>query len=395
MGLLKSLTQHFSKKNKVAEEVDFQQVQETGIRRKDMDFHDRQQRERYVKACLDQMGEASKELETLGYEYNLVTSYLTDMEEIDAMPPEMREQLANCAKHIVELQGNQKKLLGRKAIMTDVQYLQMERISEYMPEGYDKLKEAEDYQVLVKKDLNRLDGEKHAYHFRRTELQTGQNNLKGMIAICVGAMAILLLILAVIGTTFHLDVELGCIIAVLVAAGAMTYVYVKFNELRKEEKKVDRAINKLILLQNTVKIRYVNNTNLLEYLYVKYNVDSSAQLKNLWDKYLEEKKQREAEQQVQSDIDFYQASLVKQLRKCKIQDPNIWLHQAVALYDNKEMVEIRHGLIIRRQKLRKQMEYNAKMAQDAQDEVKDVVQTFPEYAKKILELVSEYERALA
>ena len=128
---------------------------------------------------------------------------------------------------------------------------------------------------------------------------------------------------------------------------------------------------------------------------MKYNVDSSAQLKNLWEKYLEEKKQREAEQQVQSDIDFYEASLVKQLRKCKIQDPNIWLHQAVALYDNKEMVEIRHGLIIRRQKLRKQMEYNAKMAQDAQDEVKDVVQTFPEYAKKILEMVSDYERALA
>ncbi len=395
MGLFKNLTKRFGKKNQVAEEAQFQPVQETGIRRRDMDFHDRQQRERYVKACLDQMGEASKELETLGYEYNLVTSYLTDMEEIDAMAPEMREQLASCAKHIVELQSNQKKLLGRKAIMTDVQYLQMERISEYMPEGYTKLKEAEDYQVLVKKDLNRLDGEKHAYHFRRSELQTGQNNLKGMIAICVGAMAVLLLILAVIGTTFHFDVQLGCIIAVLVAAGAMTYVYVKFNELRKEEKKVDKAINKLILLQNTVKIRYVNNTNLLEYLYVKYNVDSAAQLKNLWDKYLEEKKQREAEQQVQSDIDFYQASLVKQLKKCKIQDPNIWLHQAVALYDNKEMVEIRHGLIIRRQKLRKQMEYNAKMAQDAQDEVKDVVNTFPEYAKKILELVSDYERALA
>ena len=64
-------------------------------------------------------------------------------------------------------------------------------------------------------------------------------------------------------------------------------------------------------------------------------------------------------------------------------------------YDNKEMVEIRHGLIIRRQKLRKQMEYNARVAQDAQDEVKDMVSKFPEYAKKILDLVNDYERALA
>ena len=83
------------KTEEVVEEVEFQQVQESGMMRKDMDFHDRQQRERYVKACLDQMGEASKELETLGYEYNLVTSYLTDMEEIDALPPEARAQLAN------------------------------------------------------------------------------------------------------------------------------------------------------------------------------------------------------------------------------------------------------------------------------------------------------------
>ena len=41
------------------------------------------------------------------------------------------------------------------------------------------------------------------------------------------------------------------------------------------------------------------------------------------------------------------------------------------------------------------MEYNAKVAQDAQDEVKDLVQQFPEYAKKILDMVSEYEKALA
>ena len=79
----------------------------------------------------------------------------------------------------------------------------------------------------------------------------------------------------------------------------------------------------------------------------------------------------------------------------KVHDPNIWIHKATALYDNKEMVEIRHGLIIRRQKLRKQMEYNARVAQDAQDEVKDMVSKFPEYAKKILDLVNDYERALA
>ena len=396
MGLLGSMKERLNRKKVQPKEVEYVPTQEeVSLKRDDVDIHDRKQRERYVRACLEQMAEASKELETLGGEYNLVTSYLTDMEEIEALPPEIKEQLSNMAKQLVELEDSHKKKKERKNIMPEEQYQHMERIAEYMPEGYEKLKKTEEYQVLVKRDLNRLEGEKQAYYFRKNELQNGQKNMKGMTAICVGSMVFLMMLLAILGVTFKLDVTMGYLIAVLIAAGALTLVYVKHGDSEKELARVNKAINKIVLLQNTVKIRYVNNTNLLEYLYIKYDVDSASDLKKLWAKYEEETKQREEERQLQKDMDFNQAALVRLLRKCKIQDPNIWLHQAVALYDNKEMVEIRHGLIIRRQKLRKQMEYNAKAAQNAQDEVKDLVQKFPEYAKKIIDMVSEYEKALA
>ncbi|MCI7790348.1 MAG: hypothetical protein MR531_06175 [Lachnospiraceae bacterium] len=396
MGLLGSMKERLNRKKVQPKEVEYVPTQEeVSLKRDDVDIHDRKQRERYVRACLEQMAEASKELETLGGEYNLVTSYLTDMEEIEALPPEIKEQLSNMAKQLVELEDNHKKKKERKNIMPEEQYQHMERIAEYMPEGYEKLKKTEEYQVLVKRDLNRLEGEKQAYYFRKNELQNGQKNMKGMTAICVGSMVFLMILLAILGVTFKLDVTMGYLIAVLIAAGALTLVYVKHGDSERELARVNKAINKIVLLQNTVKIRYVNNTNLLEYLYIKYDVDSASDLKKLWAKYEEETKQREEERQLQKDMDFNQAALVRLLRKCKIQDPNIWLHQAVALYDNKEMVEIRHGLIIRRQKLRKQMEYNAKAAQNAQDEVKDLVQKFPEYAKKIIDMVSEYEKALA
>lgn len=396
MGLLGSMKERLNRKKVQPKEVEYVPTQEeVSLKRDDVDIHDRKQRERYVRACLEQMAEASKELETLGGEYNLVTSYLTDMEEIEALPPEIKEQLSNMAKQLVELEDNHKKKKERKNIMPEEQYQHMERIAEYMPEGYEKLKKTEEYQVLVKRDLNRLEGKKQAYYFRKNELQNGQKNMKGMTAICVGSMVFLMILLAILGVTFKLDVTMGYLIAVLIAAGALTLVYVKHGDSERELARVNKAINKIVLLQNTVKIRYVNNTNLLEYLYIKYDVDSASDLKKLWAKYEEETKQREEERQLQKDMDFNQAALVRLLRKCKIQDPNIWLHQAVALYDNKEMVEIRHGLIIRRQKLRKQMEYNAKAAQNAQDEVKDLVQKFPEYAKKIIDMVSEYEKALA
>lgn len=368
---------------------------DTGLSRDNVDMHDRQQREEYVKACLEQMSEASGELDTLGGEYNLVTSYLTDMEEIEALSPETKEKLKGYAKKLAELENDKERLEERKGIMPEAEFNHMERIEQYMPDGYKSLKEAEEYQVAVKKDMGRLEGERHAYYFRRNELMNAQKNMKGITVICVGSMIFLICVLAVISMTMQLDVTIGYAIAIVIAAAALTFVYVKFQESQRELVKVDKSINKLVLLQNNAKIHYVNNTNLLEYLYVKYDVNSSTELKRLWDKYIEEVNRREEERQMELDMDENQTALISLLRRCKIQDPSIWLRQAQALIDSKEMVEIRHNLIIRRQKLRKQMEYNARIAQEAQDEVKDIVEKYPEYAEKLLELVSDYEKALA
>ncbi len=393
MGLLEKIKRFFVRDN-----GEYEYDGEWGgasLNRDGVDMHDSLQREEYIKACLAQMSDASEELDTLGGEYNLVTSYLTDIEEVEALSPELKEKLKGYAKKIVELEGNKEKLEERKGLMPESEFNHMERIEQYMPDGYHRLKEAEEYQVVIKKDLGRLDGERHAYYFRRNELVNSQKNMKGLTVICISSMLFLVLFLSFIGMWMNLDVTLGYAIAVVIAAAALTFVYVRFHESQRELVKVEKAINKLVLLQNKVKIRYVNNTNLLEYLYVKYEVDSSAELKKLWDKYIEETNRREEEKKMQEDMDENQKALVGLLQRCRIQDPGRWLHQAQALIDSKEMVEIRHNLIIRRQKLRKQMEYNAKAAQDAQGEVQDIVEQYPEYAQKILDLVSDYEKALA
>lgn len=393
MGLLGKIKRFFLKDN---EEYEYDgEWSDAGLSRDNVDMHDSLQREEYIKACLAQMSEASEELDTLGGEYNLVTSYLTDIEEVEALSPELKEQLKGYAKKIVELEGNKERLEERKGLMPESEFIHMERIEQYMPDGYKKLKEAEEYQVIVKKDLGRLEGERHAYYFRRNELINAQKNMKGITLICVSSMLFLVLLLSFIGMLYQLDVTIGYAIAIVIAAAALTFVFVKFHDSQRELVKVEKSINKLVLLQNTVKIRYVNNTNLLEYLYVKYEVDSSAQLKKLWDKYIEETNRREEEKKMQEDMDENQTAMINLLQRCRIQDPGRWLHQAQALIDSKEMVEIRHNLIIRRQKLRKQMEYNAKAAQEAQGEVKDIVEQYPEYAEKILDLVSDYEKALA
>jgi hypothetical protein len=317
------------------------------------------------------------------------------MEVIEAQPEDIQAKLKVYAQKITEIETDKEKFEKKRKIMTDADYAKMERLEQYMPDGYSRLKEAEDYQIMVKKDLGRLDGERHAYYYRKNELINSQRNMKVVTAICVASMLLLIILLTIMSVVWNLEVVIGYAIAIVIAASSLAIVYVKFHESQRELVKVEKAINRLVLLQNTVKIKYVNNTNLLEYLYVKYDVESSNELKRLWDKYIEENNQREKEKQIQLDMDFNQASLVKLLRSLKVSEPNIWVRQAYAIMDSKEMVEIRHNLILRRQKLRKQMEYNAKMAQQAQDEVKDIVNNYPQYAKNILNLVSDYEKALA
>lgn len=394
MGLLGKIKGFFNRRADEGEDAYKPDWEEGTLKRDNIDMNDAVQREHYVKACMEQITEASKELDTLGGEYNLVTAYLTDMEEIEAQSEQVKEQLKAYASKIIELEKNREKLDKKRRMMKPEDYLRMERIEQYMPEGYNRLKEAEDYQVLVKKDMGRLEGERHAYYFRKNELQNSMQNMKGITIMCVASMLFLILMLTVIGAAWQLDVSLGYGIAIMIVASTLAFVYVKFHESQRELVRVKKGINKLVLLHNTVKIRYVNNTNLLEYLYVKYDVNSSNELKKLWDKYLEENIHREQEKQMEENLDLNEAALINLLRSCNLSDPNIWLHQAEALIDNKEMVEIRHGLIIRRQKLRKQMEYNAKAAQEAQDEVKDIVEKYPEYAEGILNLVSDYEKVL-
>ena len=144
-------------------------------------------------------------------------------------------------------------------------------------------------------------------------------------------------------------------------------------------------------MENKVKIRYVNNKNLLDYLYTKYDVPDAWTLRDLYDRF---EKERSAREKFQKNEKIYQeqlAGLVRELRKFNVSDPEVWIHQVDAIIDPKEMVEARHGLIMRRQKLRKQMEYNQDLASEASEAVKHVIEEHPKYRDKILELINLYE----
>ena len=84
--------------------------------------------------------------------------------------------------------------------------------------------------------------------------------------------------------------------------------------------------------------------------------------------------------------------MVALLSNYRVQMPERWVGQTAALLDKREMVEIRHELIQRRQALRKQMDYNQSVAESARNEVKEVAAAYPRYAQEILAMVERYDR---
>ena len=131
--------------------------------RDDVDFSKEEQRSRYITGCLEQMAEAAKELKLLTGEYSLVTAYLTDTEEIDALPEEEREELNVTARKLLALEEEREKYRTRQNRMADEDYYRIRKQENQVQEGIQKLSEGENYRELIKQDLKKLDRERHAW----------------------------------------------------------------------------------------------------------------------------------------------------------------------------------------------------------------------------------------
>ena len=357
-----------------------------------VDFWDEEQRSRYIISCLEQMQEATREIDLLTGEYTRVTTYLTDMEEIEALPEEEREEINTIAHKLIALEQERNIYRDKKNRMGDSEYYQMRKQENEIEEGLKKIKQGEKQGALIKQDLQRLNGERHAYAYRKAELETMMVNFRGMVVIFLTALVLCLGMLAVLQFALEMNTYAGYFLAMMTAAIAITVLCIKYADADKEKVRVEKAINKLIQLQNKVKIRYVNNTQLMDYLYMKYNTDSASRLERRWKMYQQEKEERKQYAEAEAKAEYYQEQLIVQLSHYRVSEPSRWVNQISALLDKREMVEIRHDLIIRRQSLRKQMDYNNDVAESAHAEIMDVVQQYPEFAQEILGMVNRYTR---
>ena len=386
MGLLQWL---FKRKTENPEEENWEELIYS---RAGVDFRQREERKKYIEDCMEQMAEAKKEIELLSGEYSLVTAYLTDTEEIEALPAGEKENLSLAANRLKTIEQERQGYLNKKNKMPDSLYYRLKERENELEDGIKKMKEAESYGTIVKQDMQRLSRERHAYTYRKEELYGMLANFRGMAIIFLGAMVVCIVLLLILQLTLEIDATIGYFVTVLVGAVAITVLCVKYMDARKELQRVERAANKLIQLQNKVKIKYVNNTNLLNYLYLKYQVKNAKTLEKGYAQYLEEKELRNQYAEAEAKREYYMKQLLETLSRFRVKYPQRFTARVDALLNRHELVEMRHELIVRRQALRKQMDYNNEVVNKARDEIMEVARLYPEYAEEIAEMVNKFEK---
>jgi hypothetical protein len=182
---------------------------------------------------------------------------------------------------------------------------------------------------------------------------------------------------------------LPILLILLVVVGAAATSIVLYKRLSYEFKLSEMKENRAINLMNKVKIKYVNNTSTLEYLYAKYNIKSLRELEYLYDQYLIMVDEVRKYQKSSGDLRLYCDQLSKLLFSHGVKDPDIWTKQSLALVDSREMVEVKHSLNQRRQKLREQIAYNEELRLNGLRDIRNMLKANPdlrEQVKKELEV---------
>lgn len=344
----------------------------------------------YIKDNCEIMNEAGRQMEEAKVEYQAVTSYLTDMQKIDLIPLEERGLLEEAARNIFNLTKERNKLQNRNSKLSDAQYRHFDRYELQIPKELPVIKESEGYQRSIEQDLKHLEEEREALDGEQRDITNKQAFLKGIAITTSIIILILFLFFAVLSNNAKASFTVPFLLTVLMGMASALYIILEARKNVGDIAVLQLKQNRLIMLLNKVKIKSVNNRNYLDYSYNKYMVENSQQLKTYWEEYVRLKDESRRYKTNTELIEFYNNELIHQLQKFGVKDAEIWIFQTSALLDNKEMVEVRHRLNIRRQKLRERIDINSRQAEEAMRSIQSTLSAYPDCSSEAEKILRRY-----
>ena len=300
----------------------------------------------------EQVMENAREIEDGKSEYYIITSYLNDIELIENLPPDQADEIKKAAEYVSKLNQARDQFLNTTKRISDAQFQMIQRMEDEIPDAVRNLRANEEYQSTVKRDMQYLEGEKQEWEILKKERRKQRRTLRKTSFLLLFAVATAAVLWLILSYGFEYDTRIAWIATICVAVLGCVYIVVRLESSRRDIQQAEANINYAITLLNKVKIKYVNITNAVDYVCDKYHVRDSREFAYQWDMYQEAVREQEKYRQTNEDLNYYYDKLVRLLKKCELYDSRVWIEQPQALIESKEMVEIKHNLLVRRQKLR-------------------------------------------
>lgn len=343
--------------------------------------------EGFVGNAISQIDIANKAVEDAKDEYEAVTNSLRDVQIITEIPKEARGELAAAAERIIELSIERENYQKSPNKIPEEQYLKMESYGEDIRDMMKRLDDDEKYAEVIKEDMKVLEGEKGEIRYEIDEIQDKLELYKKLMGWVIGALGAVVVFTGVNISMWEGQYNVWIYGMLAFIGVTLAAIFAKQQEERKELRYQERKMNRAISLLNKAKVRYVNIRTSIDYQHLKYGVESAYELNHIWGIYLEMKRERELYRNSSKELHDAETELIAILSDFQLLDPRIWVHRSAALLDEREMVEVRHDLNVRRQKLRKNMEYNKQVAENTGKSIQDFAKMNSGYANEIMSLV--------
>ncbi len=317
--------------------------------------------------------EAVSTLEDLKGEYKVVTNYLGDIQTLENLDAELLGPIVECAREIAKLDTARNKFLNKENQITDLQFAQFQEEEAQMPGIIRRFQSNEAYLAAINKDLSLLAREKKDWDTVKEDELEEQRNLRRVSFLVLILAGTVVLFLILLNFVMEKNVSLYMMLAAFFSVLFASYVILKYQESNQEIRKAEKLKNQAIELENHVKIKYVGIKNAVDYTCAKYKVESAAQLLYNFEQYQNMVKERAKFRETSDDLAYYSDRLVRLLEMQFLYDARIWLHYINALMDPQDMVELKHNMLVRRQKVREQIEEQKKVMSDLRDEIEGYV----------------------
>ena len=345
---------------------------------------------RAVELC-EELIDASRCLEDQKSEYQLVTEYLNDIQKLEELSEEQYKPIEDSARQIAKLDSARNEYLNTERRIPDVKFSQFQEEESEMPGIIQRFQSNEAYLEAINRDLRLLEGEKMEWNILKEDSKHSMEVLRKLSIVMFVFFFVWCLLLLILSYMFEFDSQLYMLLTAFFAVIFAAFVIVHYQNAGKEIKRCEVNRNQAISLENHVKIKYVNIKNAVDYTCEKYQVKNSYELIYQYEQYQEMVKERAKFRQTSDDLIYYTDRLIRRLESLNLYDARVWLHYLGALLDRKEMSELKQRMLVRREKIWKNMEEQRATIQELREGVEEYIYQSGDDMKQIRVVLSKLD----